>query len=303
MPSINRIPLAKRIEWAGRRFMREEGGALLIPQKGIKREEASHSAPAANYGVAVTTSGTASVKGTAVELIASTAFDAYGMIVTAGGYGAAATASQGAMDILIGAATEEVLIANLLMGYCGTFATVAGKGHKQWFFPIYIPAGTRIAAQAAGARTTTAFRVGVFLFGGDGCPPWRCGSKVTTYGMGTVPDGTAITPGASGAAGSWTQIAASTNEDHFAFCPSFQLTGDTTTNLRGINVDIGIGAATEEQIGISRCYGTDSGETMDGMWPNWPIFADVPSGTRLVMRASNHGANDGGYNGVIHAVS
>jgi hypothetical protein len=35
-----------------------------------------------------------------------------------------------------------------------------------------------------------------------------------------------------------------------------------------------------------------------------PCFADVPSGTRLVMRVSNSGANDvGNYNGVIHAVS
>jgi hypothetical protein len=276
---------------------------LWVPQKGVVRVEHNTGAVGtATPGTSVTTGSTSSTKGTPAQLIASTAFDAYWVTILASNYGNAATASQGAMDILTGAATEDILIPNLLMGHCGSIAA-AGKGPKRWDFPLYIPSGTRIAVQAAGARTSTAFRVWIYLYGGDGLPGHRVGTRVTTYGMGTVPDGTSITPGASAAEGSWTQITASTSQDHFAFLPSFQATGDTTLNNRLLTVDLGVGAATEEQIMEGYWFATDGGEFMDGPYPSMPCFHDVPASTRLVMRASNSGANDGGYNGVIHAVS
>jgi hypothetical protein len=207
------------------------------------------------------------------------------------------------MDILLGAATERVLVSDLLMGYCGGDTAANISGPKVWHFPIYIPSGTRIAAQAAGARTSSAVRVGVTLYGGDGYPPFRVGQKITTYGMGTVPNGTSITPGVSGAEGSWTQITASTAEDHFAFFPSYQVSGDTTTNNRHMQVDIGVGSATEEQIGEPFWFLTSALEQMSGPIQCFPVFADVPASTRLVMRASMGSTADGAYNGVIHAVS
>jgi len=128
------------------------------------------------------------------------------------------------------------------------------------------------------------------------------GSKVTTYG-GTAPNGVAITPGASGAEGSWTQIAATSSEDHFAFVPSFQVENDTTVNNLFYAVDIGIGSATEEEIG-QWLFSTNSNESMQGPFGNtMPAFQDVPSGTRLVMRASNNSTNDAQYGAAIHAVS
>lgn len=276
---------------------------LWTPQKGVVRVQTNTGAVGtATPGTSVTTGASASTKGTPAELIASTSFDAYWIKICASNYGLAATASQGSMDLLIGSATESVLIPDLLMGYCGSIVA-AGKGPKCWEFPLYIPAGSRLSVQAAGARTSTAFRVQIYLYGGNGYPAWPVGTKVTTYGMGTVPAGTTITPGASGAVGSWAQITASTTEDHCAFVPSFQMTGDTTTNLRLLTVEMGVGAATEELISPPYWFGCDSGEYMDGPYNCCPTMRDVPSGTRLVMRASNSSTNDGGYNGVIHAVS
>lgn len=274
-----------------------------MPQKGGRLQ--SHNTGSVGTltpGTSVTTGAAATTKGTPAELFASTAFETYWMTILASNYGLAATAAQGCMDILVGAATEEILIPNLLMGHCGS-VSATGKGPKRWDFPIYIPAGTRIAVQAAGARVSTAFRVCMYLFGGDGAPAFRVGTKVTTYGMGTLPNGTAITPGASGVEGAFTQITAATTEDHFAVLPSFQPTGDTTLTNSLITVDIGIGAATEEVIGDSYWYGIDGGEFMDGSYPSWPAFVDIPSGSRLTMRASNSGVNDAAYNGVLHCVS
>ena len=230
-------------------------------------------------------------------------FDVYWMTVLARGYGLAATDSQGALDILVGAATEEVLIPNLLMGFCSPSDSATGVGCKRWDFPIYIPSGTRIAAQAAGQRVSTAMRVIVYLYGGDAMPPFRVGRKVTTYGMGTVPFGTTIVPGASAAEGAWTQVTASTTEDHFAFVPSFQCGTDTTLTRLGFAVDIGVGAATEEEIGQSYLFHSTDNEMMSNDIC-FPTFHDVPATSRMVMRVSNSGVNDAGnYNAVLHAVN
>ena len=276
---------------------------LWIPQKGrLLVQHNLGSVGDVTPGTTVTTGGTTSTKGTPAELIAATAFDAYWVVVTASGYSGSAAASDGAMDLLIGSATEEVLIPDMLFGQAPDLNSVP-TAPRMWQFPLYIPAGSRLAVRAAGRRVSTNFQVGIVLYGGDGIPPFRVGRKVTTYGMGTVPAGTTITPGASGAEGSWTEIVASTTEDHFAFFPSFQVGNDTSMLLRCLSVDIGVGAATEQEIGGGYMYATGTTETMTGPFGHeWPIFADVPSGTRLVMRASCNGTLDS-YNGVIHAVS
>jgi hypothetical protein len=282
---------------------------LWAPQKGVYRIEHNLGGVGTTTpGTSVTTGASSSTKGTPAELIASTAFDAYWVTVIATNYGLAATTSQGCLDILIGSATEEVLIPNLLMGFCGG-GSVLGESAKIWEFPLYIPAGSRLAAQAAGDRTSTAMRVGIILRGGDGTPHFRVGSKVTTYGITTVPAGTDVTEGASGAEGSWTQIASSTSEDHFAFVPSYHPTdGDTTlTGVKTVWLDMGIGAATEEaMLGAEQSYvfRYGSGELCEGPWSPFPCFQDVPSGTRLVARCSLSGAADTGPGDVaIHAVS
>lgn len=283
---------------------------LWIPNKGsLLYEHNFGNVGATVLGTSVTTGAAASTKGTAVQLIASTAFDSYLMLITASAYGAAATAARGCLDILVGAATEEVLIANLLMGYCGTFFN-ALNAHKQWLFPVYVPAGTRIAAQVAGDRTSTAMRVGIQLWGGQGYPPFRVGTRVVTYGIGTVPAGTAVTPGASAAEGAWTQVVNSTSEDHFCVIPSAQpSTGDTTLTASSFFMDIGIGAATEEVIAgngreQSYIFGLDGGELVSGPLNPIPCFADIPNASRLTARLSRSSAADGvGWDVALHCVN
>lgn len=289
---------------------------LMVPNKGAihRRTNITGSAATSSFGTNVTTGGSVSTKGSAAELITSTPFDSYWITIIASGYASAAGASDGCFDLMVGAATEEVLIPNLLMGECGGDPNVGtgGTGPKIWNFPLYIPAGTRISAKAAGRRTSTTFQVGVILLGQNGYPPYPVGTKVTTYGMSTVPSGTTITPGASGANGSITQVTAATTEDHFAFFPSFQITNDATMTAGNIFVGMYKGASPSESlIGLGNTntsnmpyiYGVGSSETMSGPYNPMPSFDTVPSGTRLSLRASCTSALDAGYNGVIHAVS
>lgn len=275
-----------------------------IPGTGRQRvQHNTGTVGSANYGTSVTTGGTSSTKGSATELISSSSFDTYFVRIMAARYAASATNSQGAMDIMIGGAgSEVVLIENLLMGFSG--GQSFGNAPKVWEFPLFIPSGSRISARAAGARTTTAFRVGIWLHGGA-LPAFRWGTRVVTYGMGTVPAGTTIVPGASAAEGSWTQITASTTEHHFAFIPSFQFSGDDTTILgRTYTMDLGVGAAASEQmIHEGWWWQSDAIETMGGPINPTPCFHDVPSGSRLAMRVSCDNTLDGSYDAVIHAMS
>ncbi len=141
---------------------------LHIPHKGSLRFQHNVGTVGdVTPGTTVTTGAAEATKGTPAELIASTNFDAYWFEFYAFAYGNAATDSQGALDILIGAATEEVWIANLLMGFCGILSSTA-PGPKTWRFPLHLPGGSRIAAQAAGKRLSTALTVAVWLYGGNG---------------------------------------------------------------------------------------------------------------------------------------
>jgi hypothetical protein len=274
---------------------------LLVDQDRVLYSNSLGSTPAEPLGISVTTGASASTKGSPVEIIASTPFDAYMIHVSATEYSLGATNSQACLDILVGAATEEILIPDLLVG--GSSLDHLGGG-REYMFPLYIPSGTRIAAQVAGQRTSTAMKIVVGIWGGHGSPPFRVGRKVTTYGISTVPSGTTVVPGASGAEGSWTEIVASTSEDHFALMPGFQSGDDTTKNTLNFFVDVGEGAATEEEIAQTYIFATDPSEVDYGPTPVFPTFIDIPSGTRLVMRASCNGVLDAGnYNGVIHGVS
>lgn len=274
---------------------------LLVPHiENIRHQHNLGTVGVVSLGSTVTTGTPSTTKGSIVELLASLDFDAHWVVISAAEYNLAGSASTGCLDIMIGAASsEEVLIPNLLFGGAGGGA--GGAVGKRWEFPLYIPAGSRLSAQAAGSLTSTAFRVLISVYGCDGLPPFPTGTKVVTYGV-TVPDGTVVTPGASGAEGSWVEIVASTSEDHVALIPSFQV-NDATMNNRNIFVDLGFGAATEEEVGQSYIYTTNSGEIVFGPAHTFPTFVQLPSGTRLVMRASNSGTNDSANQGAIHAVS
>lgn len=276
---------------------------LWIPQKGQLLHQSNVGATAnAVLGTNVLTGAASNTKGTITELISSTSFDSYLMQITAADYGATGTASPGCLDIMVGGSGSEiVLIENLLMGACGGIGANV-RGPKHWLFPLYVPAGTRISARAAGLRLSTNVKVSVHLWGGTGYPPFKVGTVVDTYGIGTVPNGVTITQGASGAEGSWTQITSSSTRNHFCIVPSFQF-NDLTLIDAFLQLDVGIGAAaSEQQLGHSFHYSQGNIDCMDGPYPLLPLFSDIPSGTRLTMRVSSSGANQTA-NGALHGVS
>lgn len=252
----------------------------------------------------VPSNATTLLDGAVTELIsaANNTRDSWGFTVFVSATGANATASEACIDLLIGGATDDVLVSSLICGYAigGNTANVGGR---LYFFPVHIPAGVRIAATHANVRVSVTARVGIWLHGGSP-PPFRIGRKVTTYGTpANNARGQAVTPTASGGAASVTQMTASTTDDHFYFLPGFQCATDTTITPGGyVNIGIGVGAATEQRIG-TWWFGKDTGESMMGPIPWMGAFVNVAAGQRLTLLASNSGANDAAYDGLIYAVS
>lgn len=227
---------------------------------------------------------------TYTELIASTAFDTYFVVITFNNSAAGASNSNNLVDLAIGAAgSEEIIIANLLAGF--TTNTVTPGGGRSYLFPLFIPSGSRLAATSQSALVSGTVVMQVELLGGPRMPVWA-GSQVITYGITTASSrGVLRTPGSSGAEGAWGEIAAATSQDHEALVLGAQGTNtDTNMTTNGILWDVGIGAAAaEEAIAENLPYMTHSSETTGQQRPWLPIYLPIPSGTRLSVRGSASG--------------
>ncbi len=274
---------------------------LWVPQKGRVRVITNVSGVgSATPGTAVVSNGTTLLTGAVVELIsaASNIYDSWGLEIFVTATGLSATASEAKIDILIGGATDDILINSLICGY-----TVTPHGVR-YFFPVHVPAGVRVAAQIRTVAVSVTARCCVWLYGG-GIPPFRVARKITTYGTATNgARGVAVVPAASGGAATETQIVASTTEDHFGFHIGFQPATDTTITPAGfIALQLGVGAVTADKVGPVYLYGKDTGEVWTGPSPSMPVLHDVPSGTRLSVWSSNSGVNDAAYDSHIYALS
>lgn len=272
---------------------------LWTPQKGLVKTISNGQIIGTTPGTAIVASGTTLLNGTVTELVsaANNVQDSWGIIITIIADAASgALATETCLDILIGGATDDVLIPALICGGAIRAPTI------NYFFPLHIPQGKRIAGILASVKVSMAYHVLVTLLGGSP-PPFRVGRKVTAYGTQiNNARGVAITPAASGGAASVTQIVAATSEDHFAIYPGFQCSTDTTMTTGQMNIGIGLGAAAEDRVG-TWFYSFSSAEEAFGPFPAMPVFHDIPAGSRLTMLASNSGLNDAAYDGLIYAVS
>jgi len=241
--------------------------------------------------------------GTVVELIsaANNIADSWAIEIFVCGTGAAATATSTCLDILVGGATDDILIDSLLVGYIYS-ASAHRALPRYFFFPVHVPAGLRVAARIASVVNTNNAYVIVRLHCGS-APPFRVGRKVTTYGTkaGNA-RGVDVNPTASNGAATVTEISASSTADHFYFLPGFQPEGTTAMTPAGtMCVGIGVGASTEERIG-TWFYHKTVNEHMDHGFPRLGAFREVASGTRLTYLASGPTEAGGPYGGLIYAV-
>lgn len=268
------------------------GLIVPAPQFSLYQSNVQAAPSSINYGTIVNNpTVTANTKATSfTQLIASTNFDAMYVAITVAQSGASNTDTSTLMDIAIGAAASEtVIIPNLLVGYGSNLSNwTNGRTH---FFPLYIPAGSRISARTQSVRTSGSQYVFIELWGGprDPASAWA-GSVVTDIGTNLADSGgVTVVAGNSGAEGSATAIG-TTSMAHSALVVAAQGVGTYTASMFYF-FDIGIDTSSTSWL-VQDYVQIVMGSSEEMRWisyPPLPIYAPIPSGTVLVMAGEASG--------------
>jgi hypothetical protein len=220
-----------------------------------------------------------------VQLTASTDFDADGLWVF---FINISTGIDCVFDIGLGAAgSERILIPDIM--FRGEETDGPNIGFSARFFPVSIPAGTRLAVRSATPDAGGEIRVSVLLQKGGLLAPQPY-QRVATYGVpGTlaVPYATLVDPGASAnTKGSWVQFVSSTPFDVKGIVLSLGSATGILTTARW-SWDIGIGASGSEvvrvpDLGAALQSTTEQYEYAGGLF----IPIDIPAGVRVAIRCA-----------------
>jgi hypothetical protein len=216
---------------------------LMIPTfPGFLDTEAS-AADTSSAGVTITANSTPHQKSDPpVQVLASTAARSLGILVAFENTAVGNTSTSYLVDIMTGTGGSEVVLLPDLN--CG-FALPEGVSNTfvQYYFPLHIPSGTRIAArgQAQIASDTVTCRIHLFQrprgFG------W-VGSRVTAYGVTSASSqGTNVTHG-NNAYGTAAQLAASTTNPIRYMQIGFSGGSDASLTDFRVLADVRLGAST-----------------------------------------------------------
>ena len=134
------------------------------------------------------------------------------------------------MDPAGGTTYTTELLPNLMSGCAGPYGG-ASPGQIFYYFPIYVPAGATLAAQAQANTTLTAFPVAIWLFSDPTNPESLVyGHRCEAIGAVTASSqGTASTAGTT-SDGAWTSLGSSTQQN-FWWQQGFQISNGTITAL------------------------------------------------------------------------
>ena len=223
--------------------------------------------------------GSSNVKGSYVQLIASTTYDTVGFFLFITGTGGGTKTCL--FDVAIGAASSEQIIAPDILWSNHSWNE---NGALIWI-PVRIPAGSRIAVR--GQRNGSGdCDIGILLMGPKGGFPFV--ARLDAYGSDTSDSGgTSVDPGASaGTKGAYSQLASSTTYDVAGLVVCCGPIGDFNSS-REWNIDIAVGAASSEQIILPNLH-TSMNNDQRANAPQWmgPFFIAIPSGSRIAARAA-----------------
>lgn len=258
--------------------------------------------PSANFGTSVTPGN--NTKGSWAQLLAGAAvlYDVWEIWINIHGGQVSAAARDIIVDIGIdtaGGTSYTVHIPDLIGSAAAFFSTginAVGGGHT-YYFPLYIPAGSSIAARASvNSATVGTVRAWVRLYGKPRFPELAPrGDKVVAYGITAASSrGTIVTPGTT-SEGSYVSLG-TTSLDHWWWQLGMGV-NDATTNPLWLTGDLAFGTVgTKVSLIEDECWLTD---TVEGIAKTNNVPAEylrqVPSGSELFARAQCSGTLDAEY--------
>ena len=237
-------------------------------------------------GTSVTTGGTPHTKTAWTQVFSATNFEITELDVLMVNTGTSGAQSDALVDIGIGAAASEVVIVpNILAGWRQNLqAGVPSSGLR---FPVYIPAGTRVAVRAQSLETSKTINTVIVARGGASQPSTGQYAGVDAIGVTTASSqGTSHTAGNTGSFSAWASVGSVTTRDYRAVLMVVQGTMSTTT-MNGLTYEFQWGVSSTT-FGAA-LFASNTGETLWGPFPNQPVRQFVPSGSQLQVRGKCSG--------------
>lgn len=233
----------------------------------------------------ITSSSTIHTKGAWVQLHAATPFNGYLLEVFFMDTRVGSTDTSSLLDIGIdpaGGTAYTVLVPNLLAGH----AQSSNLNGRYQSFPVYIPAGSTVAARLQSIIASHSAEVAVRIHGGITGDPFPTQGLVVDYGTATASSsGTTPANAAANTKGAWVQLTASTTHPHRGLTIQGQGADGVLGNFE-LLVDIGIGAASSEVVLIENWWIQQGpGEQCVILAPNPLFWRPIPEGSRLAVRA------------------
>lgn len=276
----------------------------MLAQIGINRFSFSYT----NANAASATPGTSVVPGasnvegswTQVASGANIAQDIYLVSILVGGGAVAATQKNHLLDIGVdpaGGSSYTAIISDIVCGESEGFSG-GNTGGLAFHFPISIKAGSTVAVRIQGSNATAGtVRVVATFYGQPSHPElFRVGQYAETVGTITNSLGVSLTPGNTGAEGTWVSLGTTARA-----CWWWQLgvqCDNTVMNNFAYTFDLAVGDGTNMLMIIENLrIATSTAESISA-FPNILItcFAQVPAGATIYVRGSCQGTTDTGWN-------
>lgn len=261
---------------------------------------------------ATTTQGTSITPGTAAygayaQIGAVLTDDSYGILIGISNNSANNASRRTVVNIGVdytGSTAFSTIIPDLVGGGAPTYTT---EGTAQYYyFPILIPSGSTIGAQAYGS-VATAIRVFAQTYRKPLNPSARrSAAYAQSIGESTF-EGTNFTPSVTAANGTWTGLGTSSRDLWWWQVGVQGTSGDTSYAANTtILVDVGVGdgtvAGTEIILKDVPIRQGNAAESFNNVPMMGTCEYPIPSGSYIYIRGQNSGANEtGNYNAVVVA--
>lgn len=191
-----------------------------------------------------------------------------------------ATNTSTIMEIGVGAAASEVVVASLIVGGRRGVATNEAQGLDEWI-PGRIAAGSRVAYRVRSAVLSKTV-AGRFHF-------YSCDTALgaaQSYGHDTATSaGVALTaPGSLNTKGAWTEITASTSADISMLGIHIGQTTTTGNANASALIDIGVGSGGAEVVVVPDLAATISNQEAAALNSMGFCAVSIPAGSRIAAR-------------------
>ena len=254
---------------------------LMVPSWGTTR-------PANSYGTSVT-AGTSDF-GSWVNILSALGSDAYGLMVMIGSASGSGASRQVVVNIGVdeaGGSSYVTKIPSLLGGASPTY--LVATGGSWYFFPLYVPAGSTIGAQAYSSIALSP-RVAVVSYEKPPNPAMiRKGSFVEAIGV-SGNNGTSVTMGTT-SEGSW-QSLGTTSRRLWWWQYGVQLDpGETNVSGSTVHVDLAVGSS-QDVIFLDNFLSVNSSEAIGNSPITSGVEWDVPAGSTIYVRCQSAASAD-----------